>query len=357
MKPHKGYLFPGTLVKETLCGKIVQSEEVLVVFTQQQQQNDEDGGDCCCCCRCCKRTGRQIAIKMDCRSSVRHIHHGTQAPSENPWKEVAALQLLNGDDSNNNNKDNHLVVRLLDVLVDETYLYEIMPYYARGSLHDFLRHDYPQGMSEEDARGIFRQLIQAIFYIHSRGVCHRDISTHNIMLSSSSSSAASSATTTNSNINGGRIALIDFGMCLRVPHSYPDDDRTEDVTDVSVGTLRRIIHSQSHCGKLKFMAPEMYKMENFDGLAVDLWSAAVILFLLLTGKPPYDKPDAQADSNYYDLMDARFYWDPKSVAQVFSWGHAVSDEAVDLLKRAFQSDPRDRLTLSEIMEHPWIIQK
>lgn len=87
---------------------------------------------------------------------------------------------------------------------------------------------------------------------------------------------------------------------------------------------------------------------------MDLWSAAVILFVLLTGRQPYEKPDPATDANFYDLCDARFYWDPKCVAQVYSWGHAVSDEAVDLLRQMFRPYPQDRLTLAQVMEHPWV---
>ena len=322
-----------------------------------------------------QKTHQWVAIKMDRRSNMRHLHHGTQAPSENPWKEVAALEMLGnatrstntrqrGKFSDNeghvkNNTDNddkrddeeeyepqmhdedHHVVSLLDALVDDSYLYEMLPYYGGGSLHDVIRlHESPRGrFNEARARHYFLQLLQAIHFLHSHGVCHRDISTHNLMVDKE---------------HGDQLYLIDFGMCLRIPYSYPDDDTTEDVTDISAGTIRRLIRTQHHCGKLRFMAPEMYQGKDFDALAVDLWSAAVVLFVMLTGRPPYGKPEIRSDAGFYDLMDAHFYWDAEKVPQAFSWGCTVSNDAIDLLHRMFQYNPQDRLTLAQVMEHPWL---
>lgn len=237
------YLLPGNVWKETLCGKIVQSEVLRQgkATTAAGANDDPNGNDVY------ETTGKYVAIKMDNRSHVRQLHHGTQAPSENPWKEVAALEFLQGGSTPTSNNDNetHHVAALLDALVDETNLYEILPFYCGGSLYEYMHH-YPQGLPENQARHYFDQVLRAIYYIHSRGVCHRDISTHNLMLDETQQD----------------LYLIDFAMCLRIPHSYPDDDGTDDVTDISAGTMRRILHTTHHCGKLRFMAPEMYQQQD-----------------------------------------------------------------------------------------------
>lgn len=283
-----------------------------------------------------RRTNEQVAIKVDRRKLIRDLHNSPNghAHPENPWKEVSCIQLLHKDDSH------PYVLKLVTAFVDEECLYEVMPFYAGGSLHQLLSK-HPQGLDEDVAGTYFRQIILAIDYIHSKGVCHRDISTQNILL----------------NENHSKPVLIDFGMALRVPYSYPDDFLTEDVTDVSMGTVRRMIHSQSHCGKLRFMAPEMYRAEDYDGLTIDIWSTGCVLFAMLTGHSPYEKPDLM-DSGYHDLLDHKFYWDPKSVNPLFSWGRStISDEAVDLLQHMFKPNPKDRLTLGQIMAHPWLTEK
>ena len=145
-------------------------------------------------------------------------------------------------------------------------------------------------------------------------------------------------------------------MCLRVPYTYPDDPEgaTDDFTDVSIGTKRRLIHSQNHCGKLHYMTPEIYqKREGFDGYAADVWSLGVVLFVLLTGRQPYGRPD-EKDSGYSDLIDPTFYWNTKETPAILSWGHEMSLEAVDLIRGMLNPDPRDRATLGWISSHKWV---
>jgi serine/threonine protein kinase len=311
-----------TQLKSALCGEIV-AAMVLEWRFDLASQSDSLLFYC--------ETDEVVAIKIDRRKRIRELHNVGHAHPENPWKEISAMQLMGNDNAH--------VIGLIEALVDDEWLYEVMPFYTGGSLYQLMNHNQ-QGLDESTARGYFRQILSAIDFMHSKGICHRDISTHNILL----------------NEDQDKCTLIDFGMAVRVPYPFPDDHQTEDVTDVTVGTTRRMIHSQSHCGKLKFMAPEMFRMEDFDGLTVDLWSAGVVLFVLLTGRHPYGKPDPK-DPGYHDLIDSRYYWDPNGVDQVFSWGHAVSDEAVDLLKQLFRPMPSDRPTLREISEHPWMLKK
>ena len=63
--------------------------------------------------------------------------------------------------------------------------------------------------------------------------------------------------------------VIDMGMCLRVP---------EDIEGV-----RTLIRAQGQCGKLTYMAPEVYADQDFSGFAVDVWACGIILFILLCG--------------------------------------------------------------------------
>jgi hypothetical protein len=302
------------------------------------------------------QTNQKVAIKMDQRTTMRKLHNDenqnhTHNPfPENPWKEVSALQFIQKqqqqqqqqqEENNTNNNNNH-IIQLIDVLHTKECLYEILPYYPNTLYWAIQRERGQSGIDESIARTYFIQLLRAIHVLHSNGICHRDISSQNILLLDDE--------------HDKNITLIDLGMCLRVPYNFPDDHYTEDVTTFSLTTQRRLIHSQSHCGKLRFMAPEMYNCQDFDGLAVDLWSAAVVLFEMVTGKLPYSKPCEQ-DSGYHDLMDESYYWNSHKVNQIYSWGHQVSIELVDLLKNMFRPNPEDRITLSEIVTHPWIVKE
>jgi serine/threonine protein kinase len=319
------YLWPGLTIHQTLSGEIILSEKLNPIQEDTTTLKNMY-----------EHSGKRVAIKVDHRTEIRQLHHGTQAPSENPWKEVAALQFLSQYIKEG---DNHIAL-LLDALQDDTNLYEVFPFYEGKSLHNLVQH-YPRGLSEADARCLFRQLLHAVSFCHSHGVCHRDISTHNLLLDGKAPNFTNN------------LVLIDFSMSIRIPYSYPDDDRTEDTTDISAGTCRRRIHMHSHCGKLPFMSPEMYRQEDIDGLSLDLWSAAVVLFVLLTGRPPYHRPDPGTDNDFYDLMDETYYWG-HSIPRLVPWGRNLSDNAVDLLHKMFQKDMTKRLTLSEVMQHPWL---
>lgn len=81
-------------------------------------------------------------------------------------------------------------------------------------------------------------------------MCHRDLSLENIL------------------VNGDNCLLMDFGMCLRVPHN-----------DTSLGegwmpfTMRRLMKPQGRCGKQRYMSPEVWaNKDNFDGFSIDIWS-------------------------------------------------------------------------------------
>ena len=86
-----------------------------------------------------------------------------------------------------------------------------------------------------------------------------------------------------------------------------------------------------------------------DGFAVDLWSVGVILYIMLTGFHPYDQA-SRIDPRYQSITDGYL------VEQLEAWGVTLSSEAGDLLQAMLQEDPRARLTLAEVMTHPWVSQ-
>ena len=159
------------------------------------------------------------------------------------------------------------------------------------------------------------------------GVCHRDMSLENILVDEYRTSV-----------------VIDLGMCLRVPY-----DGGDKVTDVSAGTLRRLIGPLIPCGKPNYISPEIFKSEGpFDGFAIDLWAAGVILFIMLVGLPPWEFA-GEEDPRY--RMVARGGLE----RMLESWNRSVSALATDLLQKMLREDPRQRLSLCEVKDHPWVL--
>jgi serine/threonine protein kinase len=162
-----------------------------------------------------------------------------------------------------------------------------------------------------------------------QGVCHRDLSLENVL------------------VDGDRCMIIDMGMCLRVP--YGDARRGGDaVTDVTRGTRRRLMKPQGVCGKHNYMSPEVFaNTDNFDGFAIDMWAAGVILYIMLTGFPPYDQA-SRTDQRFELIITGRL------IEQLRNWDIFLSGVAGDLMQSMLQLDPRDRPTLAQVMAHPWV---
>jgi len=99
------------------------------------------------------------------------------------------------------------------------------------------------------------------------------------------------------------------------------------------------------------MSPEIATNNRpFDGFAVDMWAAGVILFLMLTGFPPWERPL---------LADERFkYMTAGYLVQMLTeWKLDLSPDAMDLLQRMLWFDPRDRLSLKQVQNHPWMLNQ
>ncbi|KAL3915263.1 MAG: hypothetical protein SGILL_005734 [Bacillariaceae sp.] len=160
------------------------------------------------------------------------------------------------------------------------------------------------------------------------GVCHRDMSLENILVDEYT-----------------RSVVIDLGMCLRVPY----DNGSGEVGDVTGGGLRRLIKPLIPCGKPNYISPEILASEGpFDGFAIDMWATGVILFIMLVGLPPWEF--ARPEDPRYKMVTRG-----KLGKMLDSWKRPVSPLAADLLQKMLMEDPRQRLSLTEVKDHPWVV--
>mmetsp|Transcript_7836 Transcript_7836/g.11795 ORF Transcript_7836/g.11795 Transcript_7836/m.11795 type:complete len:474 (+) Transcript_7836:221-1642(+) len=266
--------------------------------------------------------GRHVAIKM---VEWSRVHQARGRLLEDPVKEIAAMQLIGTEHPN--------VLGSEEVLQDDDFLYSVMPYANGGDLFGYVVRDAELrggegGMSEPVARYWFRQILEGLNFLQSKGICHRDLSLENILVDDDMS------------------LVIDFGMCLRVPYSG-ETDRSA-VTDVRHGGIRRLIKPMGTCGKHNYMSPEIYQnTSNFDGFAVDLWAAGVILYIMLTGFPPYDHA-TRSDQRFEIIVEGML------VRQLSEWDIELSSDAGKLLQGMLVENPRDRLTLAQVMNSSWV---
>mmetsp|Transcript_128072 Transcript_128072/g.190848 ORF Transcript_128072/g.190848 Transcript_128072/m.190848 type:complete len:384 (-) Transcript_128072:99-1250(-) len=261
-------------------------------------------------------TEHKAAGKIMSWQKIRDLQH-----IEDPQKEVAAMQFISQEGGNPH------VMGVLDVLQDEEYLLLFMPFCSSGDLFGFVQQAgrFPEPM----ARYWFKQILEGLSHLQRMGVCHRDMSLENILVDEYT-----------------RSLIIDMGMCLRVPY----DDGGE-VSDVSSGGLRRLIKPLIPCGKPNYISPEILSSEGpFDGFAIDLWATGVILFIMLVGLPPWEF--ARSEDPRYKMVTKG-----KLARMLDSWKRPISPAAADLLQKMLMEDPRQRLSLTEVKDHPWIVDE
>lgn len=155
-----------------------------------------------------------------------------------------------------------------------------------------------------------------------------------------------------------KCAIIDLGMCLRIPYH---DESTGNATDVQHGSLRRLLLPSGACGKISYIAPEILQNKlPFDGFAIDLWGAAIILFIMLVGQPPW--PLASYESPNYQMVvssplkqEQGYSGNQTGIKQLVSlFGRDISSLAADLLHKMLRHEPRERLSLYDVLSHEWV---
>lgn len=268
-------------------------------------------------------TDELVAIKVVSWSKLQSLR-GRHL--EDPIKELAAFQLLG--------KYHPHVISILDALQDDTHLFCVFPYMSGGDLGtnlvECMKSSSTGTIDETMARSWFRQLLCGISHLQKKGICHRDLRLENIMLD-----------------ENRNIQIIDFGLCLRTPFADPSNRKL--AADVSANTYRRLVKAQGQCGSWKYMAPEVcMRCESFDGFAIDLWAAGILLFKLLVGREPFAMPDP-VDGNFCAISERG-----DLAGFLSAQGIELDERAVDLLQNMMWCDPAKRLTLAEVVNHPWV---
>ena len=205
--------------------------------------------------------------------------------------------------------DHPNIVRVLDIVDDGRSLYIVTELLSGGEL--FSKIVEKGHLSEAKAAEVMQQLMAAVSFIHSRSVLHRDIKPENLMYESP--------------LDGSALKLIDFGAARILLPTYKTAER--------IGTPY-------------YMAPEVIQ-GKYDSKC-DVWSCGVVLYILLSGRPPFP---GKSESEIFAHIQAG----PPSFAES-SWKH-VSKAAKSLLKDMLKPDPRDRPTAYEVLRHPWVILK
>jgi len=182
--------------------------------------------------------------------------------------------------------------------------YIALDYVKNGELFDYIAQT--DRFSEAEARYYFRQLIDALDYMHSNGYAHRDIKPENVLL--------------DENFN---LILADFGFATRE------------------------FTSKSRKGTFGYMAPEVLAHQKYSCKSHDLYGAAVVLFILVTQHPPFIRAEPR-DKYFKKIYDERWeqFWKIHS-------DELLSPSFIDLMTKMLSFNPSGRLNISQIKEHEW----
>eukprot|EP00536_Pseudo-nitzschia_multiseries_P013504 jgi/Psemu1/211833/e_gw1.579.6.1 len=215
-------------------------------------------------------------------------------------EEVNVLRELRGHDN---------VIRLYDVFCVDNELFIITELGRGGDLFHLLTTHPKHGVTEAYAAKTVSEMLSAVAFLHSRSICHRDLKLENWVLESGKDVWSP-------------LKLIDFGLSTH----YRQGER-----------LTRVV------GSSYYVAPEVLKKSYTE--ACDLWSLGVIVYMLLSGAPPfYGKNDEAIKAS---IVQGEYTFPHELFRD-------VSDEAMAFVSTLLSYNIEYRYTAAQALTHPWL---
>mmetsp|Transcript_23496 Transcript_23496/g.34482 ORF Transcript_23496/g.34482 Transcript_23496/m.34482 type:complete len:453 (+) Transcript_23496:85-1443(+) len=218
---------------------------------------------------------------------------------DNLRDEVRISQLVGSHDN---------IVYMKEFAENSQRYYIVLEFLTGGELFDRIVEAPGQHFTEKTAADVMRQLMHALSYLHGKKIVHRDLKPENFLLADKGEDS--------------KIKIADFGFACNVEGEHS-------------------LHGL--CGSPGYVAPEIIKEKDGYGLGVDMWSMGVILYILLTGIPPFT---GDSDEESFALT-LRGHYDASNIAD-------ISDHGKDLVKKLLTYNPSKRITASGALDHPWL---
>ncbi|CAL8338549.1 unnamed protein product [Lota lota] len=244
-----------------------------------------------------KKSGDKYALKMlqDCAKARREVElHWRASPCAN-------------------------IVRIIDVYENlyqgRKCLLIVMECMDGGELFSRIQDRGDQAFTEREASDIMKSIGEAIQFLHAINIAHRDVKPENLLYTSKRPNAL--------------LKLTDFGFAK------------ETTTHNSLATP---------CYTPYYVAPEVLGPEKYDK-SCDMWSLGVIMYILLCGYPPFYSNHGLAIS---PGMKKRIRMGQYEFPNP-EWSD-VSEDAKQLIRTLLKTEPTQRMTITEFMNHPWINQ-
>ncbi|KAG8044271.1 hypothetical protein GUJ93_ZPchr0137g29189 [Zizania palustris] len=241
-------------------------------------------------------TERATGLRYACKSvSKRKLVRRTDV--DDMRREITILQHLSGQPN---------IVEFKGAYEDSENVNLVMEFCSGGELFD--RITSKGSYSESQAAAVIRDILTVVQVCHFMGVMHRDLKPENFLLASPADDAP--------------LKAIDFGLSIFIEEGKVYKDIV---------------------GSAYYVAPEV--LQRNYGKEADVWSAGVILYILLCGTPPFW---AETEKGIFDSIvidEPDFTSGP--------WP-SISESAKELITRLLNKDPQKRITAAQALEHRWL---
>jgi len=196
------------------------------------------------------------------------------------------------------------ILQIKNITEDNENVYIVMKYARNGDLLEYLNSK--KRLTEEEAREIFIQLIEALEYTHNKNIIHRDIKLENILID-----------------ENNEVIVGDWGFA-----GYWSNDKK----------------IKCNWGSIFYAAPEIFLGQEYTGPEIDIWSLGVVLYAMITGRLPFSGAD-----NEEIAMNI--------INENFKLPSYCSKSLSSLISSMLTVNSCYRINMSQIKAHPWVAVK
>ncbi|XP_061716887.1 uncharacterized protein LOC133524749 [Cydia pomonella] len=192
------------------------------------------------------------------------------------------------------------ILQMFDHFQDKNFICLVLEYAMHGTLFGLLKQR--GSFDEKTAAFYIRDLTKALIYCHAKSVIHRDIKSENILIGCN-----------------GVLKIADFGCSVQSPSKR-----------------------MSLCGTMGYLSPEVLEAKGHS-YEVDNWGLGVLCYELLVGYPPFHGEDTR--QTFENNRNVRI-----------KYPEYVFEKAKDLMGKLVLANPDNRLPLTSVLQHPWIVE-
>lgn len=269
----------------------------------------------------CKRSNQQVAVKRINKALL------SERAKNHLATEIRVLKTLNHPN----------IIKLRDAFDDvrTQEIHLVMEHVPGCDLYDYMEQR-EASLTYNEVRWLMYQVVKAVHYCHQHRIVHHDLCLENLMIFPTKD--------VDTNIDEEFAAAVEY-----LPNSLPANAQFCSVKVIDFGFCEEVQPGQlleRFSGSEAYVAPEILDGEPYEGPPTDVWSLGVVLYILLRGRFPFSPTDIEA--HYEEATNLEYL-----LSILIEFDNPREADAYDLLGSMFDSDPKTRITLPEILAHPF----